>query len=279
MARRFQGWLGRIGIALAVVLIILACSTVPGTGRKQLTLVSDEELVAMSAQEYPKVLESSKLCTNTTIVASVRQVGQRLAVTSEAFLREQNLRTDLYRWEFNVIQDDQTANAWCMPGGKIAFYTGILPYTKDENGIAVVMSHEISHALARHSNERISQEIMAQYGAAALSIATQGQSPATQSVFRMAYGIGANLGVILPYSRRHESEADVLGLTLMARAGYDPRGAVAFWQRMSQVSGGAQPEFLSTHPSAETRIQKIQENLPAAMAEYEKARAKGASKS
>jgi len=173
-----------------------------------------------------------------------------------------------YHWEFNVIDDDKTKNAWAMPGGKVAFYTGILPICQDDNGVAVVMGHEVAHVVANHGNERMSQNLLVQFGGTALAVALAQRPAETTNLFMSAFGIGSSVGYLLPHSREQESEADHIGMILMARAGYDPRSAIPFWQRMNQAGGGRPPEFLSTHPAPETRIQELQRYLPEAMKYY-----------
>jgi predicted Zn-dependent protease len=175
---------------------------------------------------------------------------------------------DRYGWEFNLIEDDETVNAWCLPGGKVAVYTGILPYTRDENGLAVVLGHEVAHALAGHGNERMSQALLVNMGGIALSVALSQRPGETQQLFMAAYGLGASVGVLLPYSRLHENEADRIGLILMARAGYDPRVAVEFWQRMDEEGSARPPELLSTHPAPQSRIESLRAFVPEAMEHY-----------
>jgi predicted Zn-dependent protease len=176
-----------------------------------------------------------------------------------------------YKWEFSLIQDDATANAFCMSGGKVGVYTGILPITQNSAGLAVVVAHEVAHALANHGGERMSQLLLAQLGGMALSQAIRQKPEETQQLAMAAYGLGANVGVLLPYDRKQESEADRIGLILMAQAGYDPQAAIAFWQRMeAKGSGGAPPEFLSTHPSHATRIEDLRKWLPEALTYYKK---------
>jgi predicted Zn-dependent protease len=255
---------------LGLALLLLSCSTVPVTERKGLHLVPDSEITTMSYQEYSKVLKNSKLSTDVAKVSMVRRVGQRIAVASEELLGETGRGSDIrnYKWEFNLIEDDKTVNAWCMPGGKVAVYTGLLPYSQDENGLAVVMGHEVAHAIAKHGNERMSQGLLAQFGAIGLSLALSGSPGATSNIFMQAYGVGTQVGVLLPYSRVQESEADHIGLILMAKAGYDPRGAIALWQRMNAKGGSRPPEFLSTHPAPESRIRDIESQIPEAMKYY-----------
>lgn len=244
------------------------CSSVPITGRNQLSLVSDQEINSMAAQEYQKVLQTSRVSGNAQQTAMVRQVGQRIQQAVETYFRQQNQSGQLegYSWEYNLLEDPQQ-NAWCMPGGKVAVYTGILPITQDENGLAVVMGHEIAHAVARHANERMSQQMAAQGLGGVLSAAV-GQNPsATQNIFLQAVGAGSQVG-LLKFGRDQESEADRLGLIFMAMAGYNPEGSVAFWQRMAANDQGGNIEFLSTHPSSATRIADIQRLLPEAQKYY-----------
>lgn len=257
-------------LALASCLLVAAaCSTVPITGRRQLSLVSDAEMNQMAATEYQKVLASSQVVRGGEQAEMVRRVGQRIQQAVETYFRQQNAQSQLdgYAWEFNLIQDKQE-NAWCMPGGKVAVYTGILPITQDENGLAVVMGHEIAHAVAKHSSERMSQQMAAQ-GLGGVLSASAGQNPtATQNVFLQAVGLGSQLG-LLKYGRSQESEADRLGLIFMAMAGYNPDNAVQFWQRMdARETQASPPEFLSTHPSNGTRIADIQQQLPEARKYY-----------
>lgn len=266
--------LGGMGAAICLALLFQACAEVPITHRSALHLVPESELLSMSFQQYDEVLKKNKLSGNTREVEMVRRVGNRIAKVAEAFLAETGRQDRIknYHWEFNLIQDDKTVNAWVMPGGKAAVYTGILPYTRNETGLAVVLGHEVGHALADHGNERMSQALLANMGGMALSVALSRQPQQTQQLFMTVYGVGANIGFILPYSRLHESEADRIGLTLMARAGYDPRQAIPFWQRMSAQEGKAgPPEFLSTHPAPEARIADIKRYLPEALRYYERA--------
>ena len=226
----------------------------------------------MSLVEYDKILQQSKLSTNKQEVEMVQKVGKRIASAAEDFLRDAGMQEDIknYHWEFNLIQDDKTVNAWCMPGGKVAVYTGILPYTKNEAGLATVMAHEVGHAIAKHGNERMSQSLLAAMGGIALSVALSNQSAGTRNLYLAAYGAGASLGILLPYSRLQESEADRIGLMIMARAGYDPREAIPFWERMnSQAEKGTRPpEFLSTHPAPSSRIADIRKYMPDALQYY-----------
>jgi len=262
------------GILVAAVLLLLqfqGCAEVPITHRKGIHLVPESELMSMSLEQYNDVLQKSKLSTNTRQVEMVRRTGNRIAKAAEAFLAETGQQDKIknYKWEFNLIEDGKTVNAWVMPGGKAAVYTGILPYTQNETGLAVVLGHEVAHALADHGNERMSEALVTNMGGMALSVALSTQAPQTQQLFMTVFGVGANLGFLLPYSRLHESEADRIGLTLMARAGYDPRAAIPFWERMGKQEGKSRPpEFLSTHPASETRIADIKKYIPEAMPYY-----------
>jgi predicted Zn-dependent protease len=261
-----------------VIVIVLAltflygCATVPVTGRKQLSLVSSAEINQMSAQQYQEVIKKGPLSTNKEQTEMVKRVGVRIQKAVEKYMAEKGASSQLagFSWEFNLIQDDKTVNAWCMPGGKVAFYTAILPICKDEAGVAVVMGHEVAHAIANHGAERMSQGLLAEFGMSTLS-AAMGQNPtATQQIFMQAVGVGTNVGM-LKFSRSHESEADHMGLIFMAMAGYDPASAPKFWERMATLSGGAAPpEFLSTHPSHDTRIKDLEGWIPEASQYYKK---------
>ncbi|MDX2444024.1 MAG: M48 family metallopeptidase [Bacteroidales bacterium] len=254
-------------------LIIQSCSTVPLTGRQQLNLVPNSTIIPMSFQEYDAFLEANSVSKSKSKTEMVRSVGVNVQKAVEKYFADHNLSSALedYKWEFNLIESDEL-NAWCMPGGKVVVYTGILKVTQDETGLAVVMGHEIAHAIANHGSERMSQSLATQMGGMALSVALEEQPEETQQLWMMAYGLGAQYGAILPYSRLHESEADHLGLIFMSMAGYDPNAAVAFWQRMAKMkSGQSPPEFLSTHPSDETRISEIKGWMPEAMKYYKTA--------
>jgi predicted Zn-dependent protease len=222
-------------------------------------------MMAMSFNQYDKFLSENDVVSGTTESRMVSRVGDRIANAVERYMQDHGMasRVEGYEWEFNLIGED-VPNAWCMPGGKVVFYTGILPYTEDEAGMAVVMGHEIAHAIARHGNERMSQQLMVQAGGAALSVYLDEKDTEHQELYLAAYGVGTTVGVALPYSRAHETEADKLGLIFMAMAGYDPAEAVEFWKRMSQSGGAKPPEFLSTHPSDETRIENLKKFLPEA---------------
>jgi predicted Zn-dependent protease len=261
---------------LAAAMVLIGCATVPITGRESLQLVSNSQLASLGDQQYSDTLKKSKLSTDQANSAMVRKVGMKIANAAEAFLRQSGYadQAGSYHWEFNLIEDDKTANAWVLPGGKAAVYTGILKYTQNETGLAVVLGHEVAHAIANHGNERMSQGLLTQLGGMALAVAVSQKPAETQNLFMSAYGMGASVGLLLPYSRLHESEADRIGLVLMAMAGYDPREAIPFWQRMGQEGGARPPELLSTHPAPQTRVADIQRYLPEALPYYEKARAK-----
>jgi predicted Zn-dependent protease len=260
----------RIVLLTVFALILSACTTVPVTNRQSFQMVPESELNAMSTQEYRQVIGKANLSKDTTNVQAVRRVGLRIARAAEDFLREQGLgdKAASFDWEFNLIEDDEQANAWVMPGGKAAVYSGLLKFTRNDTGLAVVLGHEVAHAIAGHGNERMSQGLMAQMGAAALAAALSQQPAATQELFNQAYGVGANVGFLLPYSRLHETEADRIGLILMARAGYDPRAAIPLWERMNAEGGPRPPELLSTHPAPASRIQAIRSELPNALLYY-----------
>jgi len=265
-------YLCRVLTAFILCFMLAACATVPLTERKSLNLIPSSELLSLSDQEYAKVLKESKLSTDRRQVQMVTRVGKRIANAAEEFLRGSRAEKKLknYQWEFNVIKDDKTANAWCMPGGKVAVYTGILPFTRNEAGLAAVLGHEVAHAIAEHGNERMSQALVAQLGGVALAVALNEQPDETQQIFMAAYGVTANVAALLPYSRLHENEADRIGLTLMAKAGYDPHEAVRFWQTMSEQGGSRPPTLLSTHPAPESRVEKIKSYIPEAMRHYKK---------
>lgn len=260
-------------MTLALTLFLGACATVPGTGRSQLSLVGDSELNAMAATQYSEMIQKGPLSTNQRDTAMVKRVGAKVSAAAEEYLKEHGRAAEIpsYNWEFNLIQSDDV-NAFCMPGGKVAFYTGILPYTKDETGVAVIMGHEIAHAIAHHSRERASQQMVAQVGGSLLSIGLGmgGADSLTSEMAMTAYGLGSEVGVMLPFSRSHESEADRIGLSLMAMAGYDPAAAAGFWERMAADGKKSGPAFLSTHPSDQTRIDDINKFLPEAEARYKK---------
>ncbi len=259
-------------IVMGIIGFIVSCAKVPISGRRQLHLMPESELMTMSFQAYKEFLDTNEvvLAKNPDVIM-VRRIGNGIKSAVESFLNsnKQSKRIDGFAWEFNVVKQN-VVNAWCMPGGKVVVYTGILPVTQDESGLAVVMGHEIAHAIARHGNERMSQGIALQLGGLALSVALSEKPELTRNIFLQSYGIGTTLGS-LAYSRNHETEADKMGLVFMAMAGYDPRAAIGFWERMSQSGGQAPPELLSTHPSDETRIAALKEFMPQALKYYKPA--------
>jgi predicted Zn-dependent protease len=261
----------RITAFFLLVATIIACSTNPVTGRRQFKLVSEQELQAMATQEYRQFLSSNRVVSPSADrdAEMVRRVGQRLATAVQQYYSQQNLGQTLegYNWEFNLV-NDPAANAWAMPGGKVVVYTGLLKITQNEAALANVLGHEISHAIFQHGNERMSQGLAQQLGGAALSVALSNQPAATQNLFMQAYGVGSQIGVLLPFSRKHELEADRYGMRWAAMAGYNPREAIALWKRMQQNSSGAPPEFMSTHPSETNRIAQLEKFLPEALQYY-----------
>jgi predicted Zn-dependent protease len=240
------------------------------TGRNQLDLIPASSMLSMSDQQYTAFLGANKLATNAAHVDLVRRVGTRIQGAVEQYFQHENLSSQLsgYSWQFNLVENKE-ANAWCMPGGRVVVYTGILPVTQTEAGLAVVLAHEIAHAVAQHGRERMSHELIAQLGGMALSEALATKPQQTRQIYMTAFGLGAQYGALLPFSRVQESEADHLGLIFMAMAGYNPNEAVTFWERMSRSnSGQSPPEFMSTHPSDTSRIAKIKEEMPEAMRYY-----------
>lgn len=260
----------KILLIFSAGLLAYACTTVPLTGRRSLAVISNEEIQPLVNEEYKKAVSAEKNLTKTANGQLVVKVGQRMAKAVESYLISegyQDLVND-FAWEFNLLESDQI-NAWCMPGGKVAFYTGILPITKDETGIAVVMGHEIAHAVASHARERISNGMLLN-GLLGGASAAMGQNPTMmQQILLQGVGAGSQLGM-LSFSRKHELEADEMGLIFMAMAGYDPRQAPVFWQRMASAGGGAPPEFLSTHPGPDRRIERLNSNMPKALEYYKK---------
>ena len=266
--------LSRLTLMIPILLFLFGCAEVPVTHRKSLRFVPESQLLALSFQQYDDVLKKSKLSTDQTRVQMVRRVGERVARAAETFLRDSGMENKIrdYKWEFNLIEDDKQANAWCMPGGKVAVYTGLLSYSQNDTGLAVVIGHEVAHALAEHGNERMSQGLLVSMGGMALSAALAQKPGKTRGLFMAAFGLGTSVGILLPYSRLHENEADRIGLILMAGAGYDPREAVPFWERMNRKGGPRPPEFLSTHPAPESRIASIKSYIPEALPYYQKRR-------
>jgi predicted Zn-dependent protease len=254
----------------ALTILLIACHKNAITGKRDLSLVPENELIGMSYTEYNKFLsEHPPLPASDSRVGMVKRCGQKIQKSVESIYAQKKATKDLegFQWEFNVVDENQV-NAWCMPGGKVVVYTGLLPVTQDEQSLAVVMGHEIAHAIARHGNQRMSQGLLLQLGGAALSVALSQKPQMTQEIFMQAYGVTAGLGA-LKYSRSHETEADELGLIFAAAAGYNPEAAVSFWERMAAASNGQKPpELLSTHPSDETRIKNLKKFMPEAKKYY-----------
>jgi predicted Zn-dependent protease len=257
-------------VTMVLVSLVTACSTVPVTGRAQLNMIPGSSMMSMSLQQYDQFLKEHKLSSNKQQTELVRRVGLRISQAVERYLIANGMQDQVtsYQWEFNLVEDPQV-NAWCMPGGKVVVYTGLLPVAMDETGLAVVMGHEIAHAVAEHGNERMSQELLVKGGGVALSTALATRPAETQLLWMSVYGVGAEYGALLPYGRLHESEADHLGLVFMTMAGYNPQAALSFWERMAaKKNGQATPEFLSTHPSDDTRINNIKKLIPEVQKQY-----------
>lgn len=260
-------------ILVSAIMMVESCATVPLIGRKQLSLVPESSMLELSLTNYNDFLKANKLSTNQEQTATIKRVGAKMSAAVEKYLSENGFadRVADFKWEFNLVQSDEL-NAWCMPGGKVVFYTGIMPVAKNDAGVAVVMSHEIGHAVARHGNERMSQQLVQQYGAQIGGVAVaelfKTNPEKAGAIFQTAYGLGTQYGIMLPYSRQQEYEGDKLGLIFMAIAGYNPNEAVGFWERMAAGSKSKTPEFLSTHPVEENRIAAIKAFLPEAMKYY-----------
>jgi len=254
-----------VGLVI-VIMVMLSCSTVPITERKRLNIVSDEQILPASFAQYEGFLKENKISTNAKMTNDVQLVGVNISKAVDKFMRANGMvsEANMYRWEFNLIED-VTVNAWCMPGGKVVFYTGILPICKNTDGIAAVMGHEVAHAFAKHGQERMTSAYGQQLGGIAVALGTSGQEAETQLSWNTIYGVGSQVGM-LAYSRTHETEADKLGMVFMIMAGYNPEEAIQVWVRMSELSkGSAPPEFLSTHPSNETRVKNLQAYMPTAI--------------
>ncbi|MET1260452.1 M48 family metallopeptidase [Flagellimonas sp. DF-77] len=260
----------KINLAVILFLAVAACKTNPFTGKSVLNFYGNHQLFPMAFAQYDQFLTDNKVVKGTADAEMITKVGQRIASAAERWLDANGYPGYLkdYKWEYNLV-DDKTVNAWCMPGGKIVFYTGILPITQTETGVAVVMGHEVAHALADHGAQRMSAGTLQQIGAVAGNVAIQ--DPKARNAFNQAYGIGSTVGVMLPFSRGHETEADRIGLQIMAIAGYNPDEAANLWRRMKANSDGqAPPEFLSTHPSNDTRIANLTAWAPQAKQEAAK---------
>ena len=258
-----------IHTAVVFMVVISSCARVPITGRRQLHLVNESEVMNMSLTQYDTFLKNNKTSGSRTDADRVRRVGSNLAAAVNRYFaaRGQSQYLEGYRWEFNLIEN-KSINAWCMPGGKVVVYTGILPLIKNDDQLATVMSHEIAHAVARHGSERMSQQLVQQGFGVALSIALAEKPQQTQQLAMMAFGIGSTVGILIPFSRKHEYEADELGLCFMAMAGYNPSESIGFWRMMAQYANSSTPELISTHPLDGKRIARITEKIPEAMSYY-----------
>ena len=255
----------KIVVLVLTVFLFVECSTVPITGRKRVNFVSDAQVLPASFAQYKGFLAENKLSKDRVMSNQIKNVGKNISAAVDRFMRANNMVSEAnsYKWEFNLIED-KTVNAWCMPGGKVVFYTGIMPICSNENGVAAVMGHEVAHAFAKHGQERMSQGQLQQIGGLAVALGTSGKDRKTQQIWNTAFGIGSGLGM-LKFSRVHEQEADRLGLVFMLMAGYDGTEAAEVWVRMSKLSKGkSQPEILSTHPSNASRIQDLRTYLPTA---------------
>ena len=256
---------------IGIALIGLSCAKVVFTGRRQAKMIPSSEINAMSFQQYEEFLKENKPIKSGSDYQMVLEVGRKIQRAAEAYYKANGIEEKLngFEWEYNVVKDDKMVNAFCMPGGKVVVYTGIMPIAKDKDGLAVVMGHEIAHALANHGNERMSQQLGVS-GAIALADAmlngsgSSSQKKQNRDIFLGAVGAGAQLGILLPFSRKHESEADEIGLYLMAIAGYDVDAAAPFWERMQAGAGQTPPEFMSTHPSPQTRSENLRAWAPKA---------------
>jgi len=248
---------------ILALFLFTTCSTNPFTGKKTMALVSNNTLFASSFVQYKEFLNENTIVTGTPEANMVRRVGEKIRLAAEKWAAAEGQASYLneYQWEYTLVNSKEI-NAWAMPGGKIVFYSGILPVTMDEAGLAVVMGHEVAHAILNHGQQRVSANVLQMLGAVGVSILAADQTPETQALAMTIYGAGSTLFGTLPYSRAHEIEADQVGLTLMAIAGYDPHAAVAFWERMSSMGGGSVPQFLSTHPSDSTRVSALRKYVP-----------------
>jgi predicted Zn-dependent protease len=262
----------KILFLLLITMLFSACALNLVTGRKQLSLVNESELQLMAVEQYRTFLNENKTLSpsGSKDAALVTRVGTRISNAVTNYYNQQGKSSVLegYKWEFNTIDDKEVVNAWVMPGGKVVVYTGLLPITQNETALAIVMGHEIAHAVAQHGKERMSQAMVQQLGGMALQVALAQEPETTQNLFLTSYGIGSQIGAMLPWSRQQETEADQYGLIFAAMAGYDPREAIPFWQRMSEAGGGSPPEFLSTHPSDDTRMRKLKQFMPEALKYY-----------
>lgn len=254
----------RIVTAIIVAAVLSSCGAVPLTGRRQVLLVSDQEVYEAGLAQYKDYMKDARLSSDSKASSMVKSVGKKLADATEKYLKANGYESEIanFHWDFNLVVNNEV-NAFCLPGGKIVVYEGLLSVAKSEAELAVVLGHEIAHAVAKHSNERISQQIMAQYGMAILSQALSDKSAVVQAVGTSVFGLGAQVGLMLPYSRKHEYEADYMGIVFMEIAGYDSNSALDFWSKMS-AGGGNANDFLSTHPSDSKRISEIMKRIPEA---------------
>ena len=252
----------KISTLLTILFLLTSCGSVPLTGRRQLLLVSDTELVSASLTQYNEFIKTATLSTDRTKTAMVERIGKNIATATETYLKQNGQESELanFSWEFKLVKDEQV-NAFCMPGGKIVVYEGLLPLVASDDELAVVIGHEIAHAVAKHSNERMSQALLAQFGASIVNEALSTKTAAIQTLGNSVFGLGSQVFVMLPYSRQHEYEADYIGMILMTLAGYRPESAISFWQKMS-AGGSGTIEFMSTHPSDANRIAELQKRLP-----------------
>jgi predicted Zn-dependent protease len=261
----------KIFYLLLIVCVLAGCALNLVTGRKQLSLVRESDLQLMATSEYKTFLTEHKVLSsrNNKDAAMVDRIGESISNAITRYYDNNDKASVMqgYSWEFNTVESPEV-NAWCMPGGKVVVYTGLLPVTQNESALAIVIGHEIAHSIAKHGNERMSQAMVQQMGGMALEMALAQKPKETSDLFMTSYGIGSQVGAMLPWSRQQETEADQYGLIFSALAGYDPREAISFWQRMSDQSGGNPPEFLSTHPSDETRLRKLKQFMPEALKYY-----------
>lgn len=257
-------------LSAVVAWCLVSCSVVPVTGRKQILLVSDQDVLASSLTQYDNYMKTAPKSQSADGIAMVTRVGQRIAAATEDYLRKNGLASEIsnFKWEFNLVKDNQV-NAFCMPGGKIVVYEGMMKLVSSDDELAVVLSHEVAHAVAKHSNERMSQQVLSEYGAQILNYSLSRKSELVQALAGNVYGLGSQYGLMLPFSRKHESEADYMGLALMTMAGYNPDVAVNFWRKMAASSTVSVPAFMSTHPSDEKRIRDIQKALPEIHKKYQ----------
>ncbi|MDR1879318.1 MAG: M48 family metallopeptidase [Tannerellaceae bacterium] len=258
-------------IAVLALLGSGGCGNVPLTGRKQILLVSDQEVLSASLTQYGDFMKGAELSADKKGTEKVVRVGKKIAAATEAYLKANGLEAEIatFAWEFHLVKSPEI-NAFCMPGGKIVVYEGIMPYASTDDELAAVIGHEVAHAVAKHSNERMSQQMLASYGGAVLDQAVSKKSATVQAIAGTVYGLGAQYGVMLPYSRKHELEADHMGLVFMAMGGYNPQSAISFWTKMSQGKESSVPEIMSTHPADSHRIEEIKKYLPEAVKFYRK---------